>query len=131
MRELGGQNILVVEDDALVASDLATILADRGAVVMVAASSKEAIAMIDRCVPDAAFIDVCLNDENSDLICRRLSTWLIPFAFHTGYGIHPESWPFAPLIAKPATYNQIVSCAQRMCLWTTCDKHINTTTQVA
>lgn len=116
MRNLEGMNILVVEDDAMIAWDLASVLQERGAAVMLASSSAEALELIARCAPHAAFIDVRLNNENSELVCRHLSLSMIPFAFYTGHGCNPEAWPLAPMIRKPATYDQIVSCAQRMCI---------------
>ncbi len=115
MRDFEGKQILVVEDDAIIAWDLATLLDERGASVILASCAVEAVAAITNRGPHAAIVDVDLRGESSESICRRLSLAMIPFAFYTGYGAKPEHWPFAPLIEKPASYDQILSCAKRLC----------------
>ena len=80
------QDVLVVEDDVLLALDLEQILRDCGVVqVRTTDSVPEAMAIIDERVPDFAFLDVKLGAQNSFEIAHRLVELAVPIAFVTGY----------------------------------------------
>ncbi len=58
------EDILIVEDEALIALDLQTILLDAGHnVVGIAADCEAALAMADRHRPSVALVDLCLATD--------------------------------------------------------------------
>ena len=111
--ELDGQQILIVEDEIVIAMDLVWIIRDAGAVVVVgpAMSVPEALRLIESYVITAAIVDVDLGKEDSLPVARRLDVARIPFVFHTGDGAKLSSnvWPRAPIIKKPATPQKLIA----------------------
>lgn len=101
---LAGKRILVVEDDYLIATDLARTLQAAGAsVVGPAPSVDKALALIDAEMVDAAILDVNLNGDKSFPIAEVLHARGIPFLFATGYDCDdiPEAWNGHPCVMKP------------------------------
>lgn len=84
---LQGRRILVVEDDYLIAGELAESLIELGATVVgPAASVPEALALMDREAPlDAAVLDVNLGSEDVYPVADGLVQRGVPFVFATGY----------------------------------------------
>jgi DNA-binding response OmpR family regulator len=83
---LAGKHILVVEDEYMIAWDLVDRLQKLGAAVDGPAPSvAEAIALISRCSPDAALLDINLGDELAFDVADKLQELKIPFVFTTGY----------------------------------------------
>ena len=107
---LDGFTILVVEDDPLIALDVATTLADAGAgIVGPCATVDQALWLIDGAGPgpvlDAAVLDVDLGRETSVPIARVLREREVCILFHTG--IHSGTAALleefdAPVIRKPS-----------------------------
>jgi CheY-like chemotaxis protein len=77
--------ILIVEDEALIALELESLLQDEGhEVVGVAASSREAIALAQSLRPDLAFVDIHLTDGPTGVdVARRLSQQGVAVLFMT------------------------------------------------
>lgn len=101
---LFGFQVLVVEDEALVAMNLEDMLADFGCVVSgVACTLSEALAEAKDVEIDAAILDVNLGGQMvypvADLLTRRG----IPFVFSTAYGSSEllDRYPQARLLQKP------------------------------
>ena len=61
--KLRGRNILIVEDEVLVAMMMEDILLEQGCTPLVAGEQKEALACLDGGRFDAAILDVNLNGE--------------------------------------------------------------------
>lgn len=102
---LDGAQVLVVEDDFLIAVELNSILASAGAeVVGPCRTVSQACDLIDRKNISAAILDFRLGYETSLPLARQLAGRRIPFAFFTAQtnaaAIHAE-WPDARIIAKP------------------------------
>ena len=78
--------IMIVEDEALLALELELEVEAAGHVVVGTASSrKAAFDLLDRDLPEFAFVDVHLSDGPSGIeIGRRLAERDIPFVFVTG-----------------------------------------------
>ncbi|HUL08464.1 MAG TPA: PAS domain S-box protein [Candidatus Acidoferrum sp.] len=103
---LCGRRVLVVEDEPLIAMDIAATLTDAGcAVVGPASSVEEAKALIADAAFDAALLDANLGGRPVDELAAALTRQAIPFAFLTGYGREglPEAYRHAPMIGKPFT----------------------------
>ncbi len=82
---LRGRSILIVEDEALIALDIADVLHDRGASVIVTHSVANALEHLERCTVSAAIIDRVLLDGLCTPICEQLNARAIPFLMHSGY----------------------------------------------
>ena len=80
-------NILVVEDEFLIATEIATILEDAGHAVVGPAGSVAAAlaALAEPGKPDFAVIDANLRGESSSPIAAELRRLSIPFCVCTGY----------------------------------------------
>ena len=102
--QLEGRRILVVEDDYLIAIDVADQLKRAGAVVIGPAPSvakaKRLLAAGD---VDAAVLDVNLGEENSFPVAQELQDRGVPFLFSTGYDSAdiPAEWKHVTVAMKP------------------------------
>jgi CheY-like chemotaxis protein len=80
-------NVLIVEDDPIIALDFEDTLLGFGVkAVRCAGSVAHALMMIEERVPDFALLDVGLAREKSFGVAERLAKLNVPFAFVTGYG---------------------------------------------
>lgn len=102
---LSGRNILIVEDEALVAMLLETILEDMGCTPVGPASTvDEGLALIESgTAMDAALLDVNVAGVKIFPIAEALAARDIPFVFSTGYGEGglPDEWKGRPTLQKP------------------------------
>lgn len=105
------QRVLVVEDDFLVADDIAVELAAAGFSVLGPASTVEqALRVIDAQGCDAAVLDINLGRETSEPIAARLRALGIPFVVMSAYSPHqrPVAFMEAPTITKPFVVADLV-----------------------
>src|SRR5580692_4117745 len=104
-------DVLVVEDDPIIAMDLEdTILGFGVKTVRVAANVSRALAHIAERAPDFALLDIGLLHEKSFAVAERLEALSIPFAFVTGYGADaaiPPAFVQKPRLSKPCTSNAL------------------------
>lgn len=100
-------DILIVEDDPIIALDFEeTILGFGVGAVRTASSVSAALRLIADRVPDFALLDVELVREKSFVIAERLGTLGIPFVFVTGYAAKvsfPEAYAQTPRLPKPCS----------------------------
>jgi CheY-like chemotaxis protein len=100
-------DVLIVEDDPLIALDFEdTILGFGVKTVRAAGSVALALDLIADRAPDFALLDVALVREKSFAIAERLEALKIPFVFITGYGSEvrlPAAFANKPLLPKPCT----------------------------
>ena len=100
-------DVLVVEDDALIALDFEDTIIGLGAkAVRTAASVSRALQLIDERAPDFALLDIGLMREKSFAVAERLEQLGIPFAFVSGYGSDaaiPAAFAEKPRLPKPCT----------------------------
>ena len=101
---LAGHHVLVVEDEALVALDMADEMQRAGADVAMAASSRHALRLIGARHFDVAVLDFQLTDGDSLPVAAELNERKVPFFFVTAQGRLPvirEHHPSAPVFSKP------------------------------
>ncbi|MFE8872732.1 HWE histidine kinase domain-containing protein [Acetobacter persici] len=102
---LQDKNILIVEDQLLIAMDVEQALADYGlSQVRSVSSVYEALQAIRTDQPDCALLDFNLGDETSADIARALREREIPFLFATGYAdrsMIPTEFRDVPVVRKP------------------------------
>jgi len=115
---LNDMQVLIVEDEYLLAYDLAHALQDLGATIAGPVPTvKEALALIQSSGKpvDGALLDVNLDGELVFPVADALMTLNIPFAFTTGYErpVIPERYQHAPRCEKPVDIQAIVRALGR------------------
>ena len=100
-------DVLVVEDDPIIALDFEDTILDFGVkTVRIAANVAKALDMIADRPPEFALLDVNLIREKSFAVAERLEALKIPFAFVTGYGADaalPAAFAAKPRLPKPCS----------------------------
>jgi response regulator NasT len=106
--------ILIVEDDRLVLTGLATGLEDRGYTIIKAASGEEAVLLADTARPDLVLIDICLPGISGIQAAQRIKEKLdIPVIFLSALDTEEvvrEAITTGTLsyLVKPVTIKQLV-----------------------
>jgi CheY-like chemotaxis protein len=110
-------DVLIVEDDPIIALDLEdTILGFGVKTVRTAASVARALDMIADRPPDFALLDVGLVREKTFAVAERLDALKIPFVFVTGYGADarlPPALADKPRLPKPYPTDALKAALQR------------------
>ncbi|NNE56616.1 MAG: response regulator [Hellea sp.] len=109
---LDGHNILVVEDEFLIALDLQDSLEDEGAAVIGPADTVPgALKLLSQEKICAAILDINLGRENSKDVAVKLTAADIPFLYHSGQGALEElsEWPQAPVLTKPSSPDVLIT----------------------
>lgn len=120
-REIAGiladLELLLVEDQMLVAADVESMLSDQGITkITTAPSSAEALRQLKRMTPDVAVLDVNLGSGTSLPIAEELSRLGVPFVFATGYSdqsVIPASFA-APVVRKPYEATALIGAILRV-----------------
>ena len=110
-------DVLIVEDDPIIALDLEETILKLGVKrVRAATNVARALEMIADHVPDLALLDVGLRDGNSFGVARQLAILKIPFAFVTGYGSPdlPKDFSDRPRLPKPCSTLDLLLVLQRL-----------------
>lgn len=102
-----GLDVLLVEDQALIAIDTEDTLRKLGAErVRLASTAGEALDEIAAAMPDCAVLDFNLGDETSADVAAALEAASVPFVFVTGYGdtvMIPQRFASVPVARKPVS----------------------------
>jgi DNA-binding response OmpR family regulator len=110
---LNGCKILVVEDECLIAEDLAALLRDAHAEVIGPAESlPQAMRLAaDTELIDAAVLDINLRGVTVFPLADELTSRGIPIMFLTGYGENniPQEYGQSPCCEKPMGVTHIVA----------------------
>ncbi len=109
-------DVLIVEDDPIIALDFEdTILGFGVKIVRSAGSVAHALMMIGERAPDFALLDVGLVREKSFGVAEKLVALKIPFAFVTGYSGDRVDAVFAdrPRLPKPCSSDALLAVLKR------------------
>ena len=110
-------DVLVVEDDAIIALDFEdTILGFGVKTVRTAGNVARALDLIAQRAPDFALLDVSLMREKSFAIAERLETLNVSFIFITGYGGDvgfPPAFANRPRLPKPCSTEALEAALRR------------------
>ena len=103
--------ILVLEDEALIAMDLAQMLAEAGArSIASAATNAEALAALDELAIDAAVVDLHLGRDGSSYeVAGLLREKGIPFVFTSGSADVADGFRDVPLVGKPYKGDELLA----------------------
>jgi DNA-binding response OmpR family regulator len=108
--------ILVVEDEFLIALDIAAVLERAGLTVIGPASNVgDALEAIAREAVEGALLDAQLGGEPASSIADALITRGIPFAFVSGHGREhlPAAYRNVPLVKKPFTGKELLAAVAK------------------
>ena len=111
---LSGLSILVVEDEPLVALDIAQGLQAAGAAVLTAHTLVDGIRLASYPDLSAAVVDFGFKDGDGSTLCQRLKERGVPFLLHTGYTHVHEACSSAMVVPKPAAPEQLVSAIESL-----------------
>jgi DNA-binding response OmpR family regulator len=109
---LAGLEILLVEDEAIIALMVEDLLRDLGCGrVRHASRIGRALEMIEERRPGAAILDVNLGGDVVFPVAERLEAAGTPFVFTTGYerDIVPARWRGRPFVQKPIEGNNLAA----------------------
>jgi DNA-binding response OmpR family regulator len=109
----GETQVLVLEDEPLIAMDLEDLLAGRGYTVVGPFSTADAaLESLKTAQPATALLDVYLFNGTSFGVARELKRRGIPFAFMTGLvasDLLPDDLAGSPIILKPYREKELLS----------------------
>ncbi len=111
------ERVLVVEDEPLIAFDIADRLREAGfEVVGPAASVKAALKLLATQGCDLAVLDVNLGRETAAPIADALSAKSLPFLALSGYSSNqlPEDFKDTPVLTKPVDPKKLIAELHRL-----------------
>ena len=114
LSNIRGKRFAVIEDEPLIAMDIATVLEREGALVSgPVATVRDAIDIIGSDALDGALVDANLRGRPTGEIAAALTKKGVPFVFVTGYGHEslPSSFARARVLRKPFTEEQLREAA--------------------
>src|SRR5215471_9395810 len=100
--DLSGRRILVVEDEPLIAMEIAQTLESARASVFVAATLDEALRLTEQGGLSAAVLDLVLGASDGGALCARLRERAIPFVIYSGRTDIPVGCEPGAFVSKPA-----------------------------
>ena len=97
-----GRNVLVVEDEAIIAMLVEDMLADLGHTVAATAGRLEEALDAARTLPlDLAVLDLNLGGQSTYEVAALLQSRGVPVIFATGAGSVDAEWAHMPVVQKP------------------------------
>ena len=111
---LSGCIILVVEDEPLIALDIAECLQAEGASVHTAHNLAEGLRLADHPDLSAVVMDFGLDNAKGTALCERLKERGVPFMLYTGYDHITEACRSEIILPKPATTEQLLGAVKSM-----------------
>ena len=106
---LDGLSLLVVEDEPLIAMDIAMAFEDSGAQITSTNTLKHAVLLVEHDGLSGAILDHGLGDGDTSILCARLRERGIPFMIYSGYGTVSGACEGARHIIKPAPRVMLVA----------------------
>lgn len=110
-RQLQGAKVLIVEDEFLIADDLARMLSAAGAIpIGPVGTVEQAKTQLAHSGADAAVLDLNLRGDMAFSLAEELSARL-PCVIVSGYGpaTLPESLAEIPALEKPVDHQKVIS----------------------
>jgi DNA-binding response OmpR family regulator len=111
---LWGRSILVVEDELLIAMDIAAALEKAGAHATITTTVRHALILVEHDGLSGAIMDHGLSDGDSTNLCARLKERGIPYISYSGYLAVAGADPAAPHITKPAHMDVLMTALEEL-----------------
>src|SRR5262245_52050368 len=105
---LAGHGVLVVEDQWLIALDLADSLRAAGATVLTASTLRDGLRLAETSGLSAAVINFDLHTENTAALCEHLTHRRVPFVLYTGHQNLPEACRAGIHVHKPGSVDSLI-----------------------
>ncbi len=110
---MGGEKVLVAEDDPSVRMTISFVLEDEGFDVSCAEDGEQALAMATADPPDVILLDQIMPKMDGQEVLTQLrsleATRDIPVVVMTGMAPDPKGWPGAHFVGKPFSPDALVS----------------------
>jgi DNA-binding response OmpR family regulator len=100
--DLSGRRVLIVEDEPLIALDIAQALTSAGASVLVAKTLDEGLRLAQDGGVSVAVLDLVLGADDGAALCARLRERAIPFVIYSGRTDIPVGCEPGAFVSKPA-----------------------------
>src|SRR6476469_8223204 len=111
---LWGRSILVVEDELLIAMDIAAALEKAGAHATMTTTVRHALILVEHDGLSGAIMDHALSDGESTVLCARLNERGIPYISYSGYAAVSGADPTAPHITRPVAMDTLMSALEEL-----------------
>jgi DNA-binding response OmpR family regulator len=111
---LSGRSILIVEDEPLIALDIAQAFQEVGAEPVISHTLQEALVCVEIERLAAAVIDHTLHGQDSGPVCQRLNDRNLPFVVYSGLKKLHGACAAGVQVAKPENPRALVSIVGRM-----------------
>ena len=115
---LWGRRVLVVEDEAAIAIDIARTLEEQGATIVGPASAvDDALRLIEDGLVDCALLDIRLGDDVGWPVADALERQRVPFVFLTGYTatVGAAERYHRPTVQKPYQAIHVIDALAEAC----------------
>ena len=113
---LEGRSILIVEDEPLIALDIAEAFGPTGAVLTTTTTAEHGLILAQNDGLSAAILDHALPDGDCSKLCEVLKQRHIPFIVYSGFGPGADACKDAPHLSKPAEPEVLVTLLQDLIL---------------
>ena len=104
---LRGRTVLIVEDETLIALDIAQEISAHGAHAVMVSTVAQALGVLAKTNFAVAIIDHRLGREDASQVIQHLEKLQIPFVIHSGYD-EVAAWANAPVVRKPALRQHLI-----------------------
>ena len=113
---LEGRHVLIVEDEPLIAYDIAQAFEPTGAVLTTTTTLEHALILAQHDNLSAAILDHALPDGDCSELCKVLTQRDIPFVVYSGFGPSSDACKHAQHLSKPADPQLLVTVLQDLIL---------------
>ena len=100
--DLSGRSVLIVEDEPLIAIDIAQALTSAHATVAIAATLQDGLRLAEQPILSAAVLDLILGQDDAVVLFKRLTARGVPYIVYTGSVEIPEECTPSAILQKPA-----------------------------
>jgi CheY-like chemotaxis protein len=110
---LCGRTILVVEDEPLVALDVAETIKGAGASVLLTHTLNDGLQLAEHADLSAAVLDFGLSDGEAGELCERLNRRGVPYVIYSGYSHVEEACHSGLVVPKPARPEALIDALSK------------------
>jgi DNA-binding response OmpR family regulator len=111
---LAGRSILIVEDEALIAYDLASAFEHEGAVVTTTTTLRQALILAKLDGLSAVVVDHVLGDGDTQELCTYLRDHGVPYVLYSGFGRDEVRHAEDIYVAKPTPVAVVVALIKKL-----------------